>query len=223
MKRVGPGGTGLEEEEGLVRVPAVPGHEVLHEVAVAHDHGGHEHHLGHVLQVTVGDDVLEVEGLARRDDEGQHHREAAEDRAGHEVGREHRGVPAGEQRHGEVEAHDGVHREHERGGEPRQDQVADPVVLPVARGALPTQREHAVGDALGLLLGGVPQGGEVGNEPQVPEEQRDGEVGRHREHVPDERALEVRPHAHGVRDTGRASRWRTTAGRCARAGRARPA
>ena len=40
---------------------------------------------------------------------------------------------------------------------------------------------------------------QVGNQADVPEQHRDGRVGRHREHVPDERALEVGPQVHRVR------------------------
>ena len=90
------------------------------------------------------DDVLEAEGLARDHHQRQHHREAGEDGAGDEVGREDRGVPAGELRGREVERHDRVHGEHQRRREAGEDQVRLLVVLPVARRAAPAQREHAV-------------------------------------------------------------------------------
>jgi hypothetical protein len=51
--------------------------------------------LGHVLQVPQRQEVLHVRvQLPRRDQQQQHHREAAEDGARHEVGREDRRVPA---------------------------------------------------------------------------------------------------------------------------------
>ena len=62
---------------------------------------------------------------------GQHHGEAGEDGAGDEVGREDGGVPAGQHRGGEVEGHDGVHREHQRRGEAGQQQVGPLVLGPV--------------------------------------------------------------------------------------------
>jgi hypothetical protein len=50
-------------------------------------------------------------GRARgRDQEQEHHREAAEDGARDEVGREDGRVPAGQDRRREVERHDRVHR-----------------------------------------------------------------------------------------------------------------
>ena len=140
-----------------------------------------------------GDDVLEPERLPGRDHEREHHREAAEDRAGDEVGREDRRVPARQLRDGEVEGHDGVDRDDERRREPGEEQVADPPVLPVARRAAPAERHDPVDDPAGPVLRRVAQRREVRDEPQVPEEERDRGVGRDREHVPGERALEVRP------------------------------
>ena len=66
---------------------------------------------------------LRPKTCAGDDQQRQHHREAGEDGAGDEVGREDRGVPAGQLRHREVEGHDGVHREHQRRREAGEDQV----------------------------------------------------------------------------------------------------
>ena len=49
------------------------------------------------------DEILQPVNLATRDHQGKHHREAAEDSAGDEVRREDRGVPARDDRGGEVE------------------------------------------------------------------------------------------------------------------------
>src|SRR5690606_41582750 len=57
----------------------------------------------HLLQVVERDQVLEVVDLARHHEEGHHHREAGEDGAGHEVGREDGGMPAGHDGHREVD------------------------------------------------------------------------------------------------------------------------
>ena len=51
-----------------------------------------------------------------------HHGEAGVDGAGHEVGRENRRVPAGQDRDREIEADDGVDGEHQRRGQTRQQQ-----------------------------------------------------------------------------------------------------
>ena len=84
----------VDERELLVRVAAVPGDEELHRVGVADHRPGHEHDLRHVVEVAEGDDVLEAERLAADHHQRQHHGEAGEDRAGDEVGREDRRVPA---------------------------------------------------------------------------------------------------------------------------------
>ena len=128
---VGPGRP-VEEHEPLELVPRVPGDEVLHQVAVGDEHPRGEDDLVHVLQVPHGDDVLEAQEVPGRHHPGHHHGEAGEHGAGHEVGREDRGVPAGDQRHREVEGHDGVDGHHQRRGEAGQQQVADLVVVPVA-------------------------------------------------------------------------------------------
>ena len=134
-------------------------------------------------------------GIERR----HHHREAREDGAGDEVGREDGGVPAGHDADREVEAHDGVDREHERRREPGEQQVRRLVVVPVRGRAAPAHGAEAVDDLGELALRAVAQRREVGDEADVPEEQRDRGVGRDREDVPDERAAELRPHPHRAR------------------------
>ena len=111
-------------------------------------------------------------------------------------------MPPGQLGDREVEADDGVDGHDERRREAGEEQVGHLVPLPVPRGASPAEREHAVGDAPDTALRAVAERGEVGDEPDVPEQQRDGEVGGHREHVPHERAPELRPERHrvGVRD-----------------------
>ncbi len=157
-----------------------------------------QHHLRHVLQVAHGDEVAEAEEGAQRDRQRQHHGEAGVDRAGHEVGREDRGVPAGDDADREVEGDDGVDRDDERRRQPGEQHVGGLVVVPVGGRAAPAHRPEAVDDLPEAARRAVAQGGEVGDQADVPEEQRDGGVGRDREDVPDERAPELRPHAHGV-------------------------
>ena len=57
-------------------------------------------------------------------------------------------------------------------------------------------REH---QALHLRRGAVAHRGQVGDEADDPEHDRHGGVGRHGEHVPDERAAELGPQPHRVR------------------------
>ena len=99
---------------------------------------------------------------------------------------------------GEVEADDGVHREHQRRGQSGEQQVGRFVAVPVAGGTAPAHREHAVDDLLPAFVGAVAQGGQIGNQSDEPEQQRDGGVGRDRENVPHQRAAELRPYPHGV-------------------------
>ena len=190
------------EDVHLVRVPAVPGGEELEAVGVAHHPRGDEDDLGHVVEVPQGDDLLQAEGPAADHHQGHDHGEAGEDRPRHEVGREHRGVPARHLRDREVHRHDRVDGEHERGREPGQDQVRDLVVPPVPLRAAPAEGEGAVDPLPDLRLRAVALGGEIGDEPHVPEEKRHRPVDAHREHVPQEGAAEVGPGAHLVGERG---------------------
>ncbi len=52
---------------------------------------------------------------------------------------------------------------------------------------------------LGLALGLVAEGREIGNQAHVPEQQRHRRVGADREHVPQERAAEAGPHVEAAR------------------------
>ena len=67
------------------------------------------------------------------------------------------------------------------------------------RRAAPAQRQHAVDDAADARLRAIAQRREVGNQTDEPEQRRHRRVGRDGEHVPDQRAAELRPDAHRVR------------------------
>ena len=108
-------------------------------------------------------------------------------------------MPAGHDRDREVEADDRVHRDDQRRREAGEQQVRRLVAVPVLRRAAPAHREHAVDDAADARLRSIAQRRQVGNQPDEPEQQRHRRVGRHREHVPDQRAAELRPDAHRVR------------------------
>ncbi len=60
-----------------------------------------------------GDVVLEPEPPANRNDDREDHPDAGEDCAGDEIRWKDRRVPPGRERHGEVERHYRVHRQHE--------------------------------------------------------------------------------------------------------------
>ena len=195
---IGPERAVLEGEQ-LVGAAREPGDEELQGVGVTHHRAGEQHDLGHVVQVLHGDDLLEAEGLAHDHHQRHHHGEAREDGPGDEVGREDRGVPAGELGGREVHRHDRVDGQHQRRREARQDQVRRLVVLPMAHRAAPAESEHPEG-LLPQAGRAVAHGGHVRDQADVPEEQGDGAVDRDREDVPHQGAAELRPHPHLVRD-----------------------
>ena len=108
-------------------------------------------------------------------------------------------MPARQHRDREVEAHDRVHREHQRRRDAGEQQVRGLVALPVLGRAAPAERQHAVDTRARTRLRAIAQRGHVGHETGEPEQRRHGAVGRDREHVPDQRAAELRPQAHRVR------------------------
>ena len=178
---------------------AVPGHEGLHEIAVGNHHAGGEHHVGHVVQVTPGDEAFEFVEAPNGDDDIENHGKSGIDGSGHEVRREDGRMPSGDDGHGKVKANDAMNGEDQRRGETGEKQVGGLVALPMRRGAAPAEREHAVDNLPAAGGRAVPQGGEVWNEADVPKDQRDQEVSADRENVPDQGTAELRPEVHGVR------------------------
>lgn len=81
-----------------------------------------------------------------------------EDRSDHKVGREDRGVPAGDLANREVEGHHGVDGDDQRRREGREEQVGHLVAVPVRVAATPAQGEDAVCDPADRVRGPVAQG-----------------------------------------------------------------
>ena len=101
---------------------------------------------------------------------------------------------------GEVERDDAMYGKHQRSGDASEDEVGLLVMGPLAVGAAPAHGKDAVGHLTQARGGAVAKGGEVRDEAEVPENQRDGEIGGDRKDVPEERAAEVLPDGVGVRD-----------------------
>ena len=62
--------------------------------------------------MALGDEVFQPIKLADGNGQHEHHRKAGVDSPSHKVGRENRGVPAGQNADGEVKADDRVYRQH---------------------------------------------------------------------------------------------------------------
>src|SRR5271157_279204 len=108
----------VPEQERIELAAAVPAHERLHAIAVGDDQAGGKHDLGRVLEMPHGDEVLESVDRADWNRETKNHGEAGIDGARDKVRGEDRGVPAGDDADGEIEADDRVYGEHERRREP---------------------------------------------------------------------------------------------------------
>jgi len=134
----------IPEGEGVVAVSAVPAHKGLNTVTVGYDQSGGEHDFCGILQVALGDEIFQSVDFSDRNREHQHHCEPGIDCTGDEVGRENCCVPSRYDADGEIEADDGMHREHKRRGQSGQQQVHSFVAMPVAGRSAPAERERAV-------------------------------------------------------------------------------
>jgi len=101
------------DHEHLERTAAIPRCKRLDRVGVCEDQTGPEHHLRAVVQMAFRDQVVKSVDSAQRDRQDQNHGESGKNRAGDEIGRKDGRVPAGQNRNGEVEADDCVHRQHQ--------------------------------------------------------------------------------------------------------------
>ncbi len=108
-------------------------------------------------------------------------------------------MPAGNDARGEIDPHDRVHRHHQRRGQSGENSVRHVITMPVHCRAPPTHRQKAVDPTADATLGPVAQGSQIGDQTDVPEHQRDRRIRRNREHVPHQRAAELRPDVHRVR------------------------
>ena len=71
--------------------------------------------------------------------------------------------------------------------------------MPMDRRAAPTHGEDSVGKARKALARLIAHGCKIGNQPDVPEQQRNREIGGNRKDVPHQRATELRLDSHGAR------------------------
>ena len=113
-------------------IAAIPGHEKFHHVGIGDKGAGQQNDLGHLVDVLGRDDVVQLEHGARWKHQRQDHGKAAEDCAGHEIGRENCRVPGRQDRCGEIEGDHAVHRQHQRRGKTSQEQICHFIMTPVA-------------------------------------------------------------------------------------------
>src|SRR5438309_4790493 len=79
-------------------------------------------------------------------------------------------------------------------------------MTPVAVRAAPAARKKTEQEFLDLRGGTIAQRRQIGNQTRVPKQNRNGEVGRNRKHIPDEWAAEIWPDAVIVRQRGKIPR-----------------
>ena len=121
----------VAEHPAFIGIAAVPRDEKFHQVDVVNDQAADQGQLGHLVNVAAGDDVFQTAQFAQRNQQHQHHAEAAEHRADDEVERENRGVPARELRGAKVQTDDGTHGEHQQRAQAAQHDISLFVIVPL--------------------------------------------------------------------------------------------
>ena len=154
----GPEGAVLKRVQ-LKAISAVPSHEGFHKVAISDDQSGREHHLRHILKVAHGDEILHTVCRPNRDHQCKHHRESRVDRARDEVRREDRGVPARDDRNGEIPAHNRMHGKNQRRREARKQKIGSFIPRPMTRRPTPTHRQHTVDRFCNAVFGVIAESG----------------------------------------------------------------
>ena len=91
-----------------------------------------------------------------------------------------------------------MHGEHQRRGQPRQQQSGRLVAHPVAHRSAPAQRQDAVEILADLGIGAIAKRAQIRDHADVPEDDGDGGVSGDREDVPHQRRAELRPDRHRV-------------------------
>ena len=105
----------IPESGALVRICAIPSDEELHEVGVTDDRTRKQDDFAHLVHMVHGHEIVEwFVDRASRNHDGEHHGESTENCTCHEVWREDRRMPTGNNRRRKVKRNDRVHGKHER-------------------------------------------------------------------------------------------------------------
>ena len=156
----------VAEHPAFIRIAAIPGDEIFHQVDVGDDQAAHQRQLA---------DACPCAACVMMSSRWHHLRSGISStstmpkpqihRADDEVERENRRVPARELRRAEVQADDGTHREHQQRAQAAQDDVGLFVIVPLPRRTGPAHRQEAVNEFPHPRRRAVAQHGEVGNHP----------------------------------------------------------
>ena len=98
----------ISEGVDFKRVTAVPSDKELHGVGVSHQRPSQQDDLAHIVDVLVGNQIVQIVDFTKRNEKSENHGKAAEDRACDKVRREDGGVPPGHNGGGEIERNDAV-------------------------------------------------------------------------------------------------------------------
>ena len=112
--------------------------------------------------------MLEPVNFSNGNYDVERHSESGVNGSGHEVGRKDCGVPAGHDCGRKIKADDAVDREHERRGQPGQQQIRDLVALPMRGGVTPAEGEESVDFFLPEISGAISQSRQIRHQTEIP-------------------------------------------------------
>ncbi len=181
------------ERELFVRTAAIPGRKEFGEIGEADNGSRCEDDLGDGLQMSHGDVILEVHHLARDNEQRRHHRKTRKNGPDHEVGREDGCMPTGDDGRGKIHAHNRMDGDDQGCGQSRQNQTERLVTTPRPVGAVPADTQKTVNNFLPFFFGAIPKSGQIRDHPDVPKDQRDGEIGADGKNIPQERRTKIYP------------------------------
>ena len=104
-------------------------------------------------------------------------------------------MPAGYDRGCEIHADYAVDREHQRSGQAGKYQGSHLMPVPVPGRSLPSETQHLVYRFLKPGLDLIANRPDIRDHSHIPENQRNGEIGRNGENIPDQGRVEIHPHA----------------------------
>ena len=161
---------------------AVPGNKKFSGIGKADNQAGKDDGFGDILQNFPSDDFFIPKEFAQGNHQSQHHGQTGMNGAGHKVGREYGGMPAGHNSQRKIPGHHAMDRDDQRCRQGGKEQIAAGIMPPLLMRAGPAHGEDGK-YFLACSFGSVPDGRQVRQQPRIPEKAADRQIGADGNHV----------------------------------------
>ena len=138
------------------------------------------------------DVLLQPHRLPHNNQKSLNHSKPREDRPCNEIRRENRSMPTRYHRGRKVKGYNRMDRKNQRCRKAGQNQRNALETLPAFRRTVPAKAHQTV-DLATNTNRPISNSGQVRNQPHIPEDQRNREVGRNCKNVPKQGGIEIRP------------------------------